>query len=332
MDEVPNAGQDSALKDRCGPEAEPDVGSSALASPVPVDVPTPGVASDPATQERYDKFWARYKVSDPWQHLNPPDAEKQRMLESLGLWTAGGQPPEKASEDVSRESQRGLKRQKKAKEGENDVEKEDEDEAKDSGKPKGKAKAKAKAKGKAKAQGKAQAKAKAKGKAKSSPKAKAKAGAKAKAVPQKRDEDNESQEEDEGDEELAPTSAPTCVAIPNPDAALDQGPSASHAKGCEQHQDKDSGKKRRRRPGEEGHVPSFARRVCPKSDRASCQWHAIKDAFNQIVRPRVQAPSLHEDLLKFEVLHIHKKRWSRDIDIRPRSVVSCRTSTRYMKS
>ena len=46
-------------------------------------------------------------------------------------------------------------------------------------------------------------------------------------------------------------------------------------------------KRRRNRPGDAGSVPSFARRVRPNTSNAVAQWSAIRDAFNMIIRPRL---------------------------------------------
>ena len=67
----------------------------------------------------------------------------------------------------------------------------------------------------------------------------------------------------------------------------------------------EAGKRKRKRPTDPGHVPSFARRVCPKTTRAATQWNAIKDCFKMVLHPRLSCPSSHEDHSDVYVLYIY---------------------------
>ena len=242
----------------------------------PTQRPMPGVPSDPVTRRKYDNFWGKYKVE------GLPDL----LSESLNLW----HPDTAAAADdnviVSREAQRALKKDKKSK----DKEKTQEEEAceDENPKPKPKAKGKAKAAPKTKAKAEAKAKAKAKGKAKAKAKGQAKAKGKASREP--------AADMESGDDAMGSTTAQadevhsTAEAGNNPHYAEEP---ATHPKAeAEAAPDtmEDKGKACKRLG-----MPSFARRVCPKTDRAANQWFCIRDTFNSIVRPRVDYPSTHED-------------------------------------
>ena len=232
------------------------------------------VDAEAAIAAQYDRFWGKYKV--PWEFYETPEpsGETKLQLQSLGLWKPGHNAAQDNMATLVREDQRQLKQSKKRKDKPEDEEEEEEEEPSNKTQ---KVQAKPEAKGKAQAT----AKAKAKGKAKATPKARAK-----KAV-----DAEEGAKENPGQPPSPPAEPPSaCLAIVpvQPTASSSMG---NFAKGLLEIQ-----KKRRRRAGDEGYKPSFARRVQPTGERASTQWLAIKDAFNMIIRRHVEGcASTHED-------------------------------------
>ena len=245
-----------------------------------VGIVGPEVEDEAAVVARHDQFWGKYKV--PWKFYETPEPsqETQKQLQSLGLWKPGYSAAQDNMVSLAREDQRQLKQNKKRKEKHEDAEDEGEEEE-----PRAK-------KQKAQAKPKAKAKAKAKGKAKATPKQPAKAPVDA----EEEGEQNPGQPPSPArgppspcpEENPGQPPSPACPKE-NPGLTMEAvATNASSTKGVE--------KRKRRRAGDHGYKPSFARRVKPDGERASTQWLAIRDAFNLIIRPHAEGcASTHED-------------------------------------
>ena len=251
-------------------------------------------AENVAARAKYDKYWSQFKVDDERVQLGQPVNEG--TIRSLVLWTRKPDGDDGDNQCLNREAQRLLKKDKKSKDKEKEVNQEQEmekageqDPDKDNNtraKPKAKAKAKAKGKAKAKAAAKTKAKAKAKGKARAKPDV-------SQLDTSPADDEDESSSLDLSDvvgDDFAQAPAST-----TPSPAEEEIPTKDKADELEQDAPLHPPKKRRRRAGDDGHVPSFARRICPKTSKPAAQWRAIKDAFNSIIRGRVAFPSSHEE-------------------------------------
>ena len=237
-------------------------------------------AEDVAACAKYDTYWARFKVDD--ERVQSGQPVNQGTIRSLVLWTRQPDMGHDDNECLNREAQRSLKRDKKLKDKEKDKEQEM-DKAEDQD-PEQDNNTRAKPKAKAKAKGKAAAKMKAKAKAKGKARAKPHVSEQAKSPANEEDESSSLDLSDSADDDAAQAPMNT---IPSP--AEEEAPTKDQA------DESEPPKKRRRRPGEVGHVPSFARRVCPKTRKPAAQWCAIKDTFNSIVRSKVAFPSSHEE-------------------------------------
>ena len=249
---------------------KPATGAAMLQAPVlsPAKPPMPGVPSDPTTKQIYDDYWLKYRVD------SPPDIQPLQVLQSLSLWgETAQQHPEAVNLVVSREDQRALKKDKKSNQKAIEHECDEDGEEKPRPKPKPKAKAKARA-------AKAKAKAKANAQAKSTPKLKAKPAAEVATEASEKAAAETDLDEPEDNPEA--TAAITEEACEHPEAGVAAG------KG-------EDGLRAKKRKTSQS-AQSFARRTCPKTEKPAGQWHAIRDTFNSIIRPRVDWPSTHEDI------------------------------------
>ena len=243
-------------------------------------------AENVATLAKYDKYWSQFKVDDERVQLGQPVNEG--TIRSLVVWTRQADRDDGDNQCLNREAQRLLKKDKKSKDKEKEVNEEQEMEKAGEQDPdkdnntRAKPKAKAKGKAKAKAAAKTKAKAKAKGKARAKPDV-----SQLDTSPADGEDESSSLDlSDVVDDDLAQADVST-----TPSPAEEEIPTKDKADELEQEAPLQPPKKRRRRAGDDGHVPSFARRICPKTSKPAAQWHAIKDTFNSIIRGRVAFPS-----------------------------------------
>ena len=230
-----------------------------------------------ALKAKYEALLNQRKT-DGGEDVTQDDDSKQRLY-SLGLWRPN---PSEPTECVDRNHQRALKQAKETA-----------------------AKAKAKAKAKVSCQDKKASEANEENEEKSPAEPKAPKKPKRKAKSQPTPAEAAAHDEcvaggDMGSGSAGP-SDPSDEAAPavRPDAAETTSKAVAVGGGGGEpggvHGEKT---RKRKKPDDEGYVPSFARRTCPtQKPYATARWHAIRDAFIMILRPHLRSPSSHEDPL-----------------------------------